>query len=380
MKVFSNYVKLITKMDCRKEAWKTSRPQFSEENLNFDKVTEMDLSLNSMMVYGIEMRSSVIIRDLIFSLRPIEGWALSTRSMPVNLDTIRLAEEFSDDHKAYKGITDMFDALDSGKSRDQARGVLPCAASSTYTFTIDFRVLMTFCKTMEKLSPEIFSIVCIPLLAATNTVEDYQNTTVASAAEYYVIDEQEKINGIQQVGNMVIGHYKMKMALASQFLRQHYSKIKIGIWNDIHRYKVMNLSQNSMIDVVFYVDVNSYARLMAMRAHWVLDWSQDMWGGIVGDFVKNMSTEEFWEFLPNGGGKTDPYWADVYNRVLHEDPGLPCPIMCEWPEMLEGKIAEVGNSHITDQYRMLIKEGFIKDNPDNIHRKLYNKIKQEKGL
>jgi hypothetical protein len=84
-----------------------------------------------------------------------------------------------------------------------------------------------------------------------------------------------------------------------------------------------------------------------------------------------MTAEEFWNFIPNGGGRPDPYWADVYNRVLMEDPGVPCPIMCEWPELLQRKKEEVGESMLMDKYEDLVSAGLIKDNPDNIHRKKY---------
>lgn len=373
MKVLKPYAKVIAKMDARKQAWKTSRPMFSEENLNFDKVAEMDLSLNSMLVYTIEMRSSVIFRDLVFSLRPLEGWALSTRSMPITRDTIRMSSEFSDCHDQYACIINMFDMLDSGKSRDQSRDVLPLGVSSTYTFTIDFRVLMSFIKNLEIIDTDLFNLYGKMLLDATDTWYEYKRTTVRSSLEYYQIADCEREYGTREVGNMMIGYFEMKSALASQFLRQHYSKVKIDIWNMIEDYGYFNLfmTQRSTVGVCFYIDSNSYARLMSMRSHWVLDWSPDMWGGLVGDYIRNMSAEDFWEFTPAGGGKPDPYWADCYNRVTLEDPGVPCPIMTEWRGALEHRRREIGDNPILDMYERLFNEGFIKDNPDNEHRVLF---------
>jgi len=371
MKVHEPYVKMLGKMDYRKEAWKTSRPKFTEENLHFDKIADMDLSLNSMLVYTLEIRSSVIFRDLLFSLRPMEGWALSTRSMPINRDTVCLSAEFEGAHGEQEKIDAMFNKLENGESRDSARGVLPCTVSSTYTLTIDFRVLMSFCKTIKEKCPRLFKLYCVSMLDATGTTKDFENTTVKSAYEYYAIQPAERIAGVTKAGNMIIGNYTMKYALAAQFLRQHYSKIKISLWTDIENYFNLNLSQDSLVEVAFYIDANSYSRLMSMRSHWVIDWSYDMWGAIVGDYIDEMSTKEFWEFIPNGGGKEDPYWADVYNRVLLEDPGLPCPIMCEWPEMIARKKLEVGDSILMRKYEALAEEGYINDNPENEHRKKY---------
>jgi len=103
-----------------------------------------------------------------------------------------------------------------------------------------------------------------------------------------------------------------------------------------------------------------------------------MWGDLINDYIADMSVVEFWDFLPNGGGKRDPYWADVYNRVLRKDPGIPCPIMCEWPEMIDKKEEEVGSSLITNMYKALFEGGFIKDNPDNEYRKLYLQLGEKK--
>ena len=201
--------------------------------------------------------------------------------------------------------------------------------------------------------------------------EMYKKSNFRSSLEYHRIDENELINGSHTTGNMIHGHYKFKLALASQFLRQHYSKIKIGLWNITSEYYDLDLRQSDPIDVVFYTDVRSYHHLMALRSHWVLDHSLDMWGTIVGDYIKDMTPAEFWDFTPAGGTKIDPYWADVYNRVILEDPGIPCPIMTEWRGAIEERRKETPDSPVLDMYERLFDEGFIKDNPFNQHRLKY---------
>ena len=379
MKTLDTYVKLLGKMDHRREAWKTSRPLFTEETMEFDKIEQMDLSLNSMCVYTFEMRSSVFFRDLIFSLRPMEGWALSTRSMPISRETVCLSSEFEQYPEEYIGVEEMFNKMEAGASRDQARDCLPLSVSSTYTFTLDYRVLISFCKNMQELNPYLFTGYCVPMLQVAGIdTKEYTDTSIRSSLEYYRIDEKELIGGIHKTGNMIHGHYPMKMALASQFLRQHYSKIKIGLWNIAYDYFDLGLTQASIMDVVFYTDINSYHRLMAMRSHWVLDHSPDMWGDIVGDYIKDMTPMEFWMFTPAGAGKKDPYWADCYNRVLLEDPGVPCPIMTEWRGALDIRRQETPLSPVLDMYEQLFDEGIIRDNPDNEHRiKYFSLLEQQ---
>lgn len=379
MKTAKPHVKLITLMDGRESAWMASRPKFSKENLHLGEIGKMDLSLNSMKAYTLEFRSSSFFRDLVFSLRPISGWALSIRSMPISRDTLRTSEEFRHLHDDDKQIDDMLVYLEEGGERDNVRGMLRMSISTVYTVTLDHRVLLGFCKAMDRLNRDLFNIYGVLILNAVNGWDDYDSCNYADVGKYYEINDDERQGGerTERVGGMIFGYYNMKVALASQFLRQHYSKIKIGFWNKIPNYFNESISQSDNIEVAFYIDKQSYAGLMSLRSHWVIDWSMDMWGGIVSDYIKGMPTEDFWEFIPNGAGKEDPYYADVYNRILGEDPGLPCPIMCQWPEMLDRKKKQVGDSPLIQKYYDLFAEGYVLDNPDNENRVKYLKLQEE---
>jgi len=377
MKTIAPYVKCIATMDEREHAWKASRPKFSEEHLHLDEIGKMDLSLNSMRVYTLEFRSSALFRDIIFSLRPISGWALSTRSMPINRESLATSSEFSHFPEDDGQIDKMLQYLDEGGERDNVRGMLRMSVSTVYTVTLDHRVLLGFLRSLKLLNSKLFDLYGKMILDAIFGWKDFENCTYNMVHDFYMINDKEKgEERTKKAGGMIFGYYNMKVAMASQFLRQHYSKIKIGFWNMIPDYFDSSISQSDKIDVAFYIDQKSYHRLMSMRAHWVIDWSMDMWGGIISDYIKDMTTEEFWEFIPNGGGKKDPYWADVYNRVIGEDPGLPCPIMCEWKAMLDLKSNQVGDSLLLQYYYKLFDEGFIVDNPNNKYRKQYTAMKE----
>lgn len=372
MKTYEPYVKMIGVLDDRISAWNTSRPNFKPGDIPLEEVEQMDLSLNSMKVYTLEIRSSVIFRDLIFSLRPIQGWAQSTRSAPLDRDTLRISDEYSEFKEDNDKISEMISRFEDGESRDKVRGLLTTTISTVYTIVIDHRVLMGFLKSLEQINEAVFLRYGTLFLKATNGFSDYSKSTVKPIHPFVSINEKERgEERTEKAGSMIFGYYNMKCAMAAQFLRQHYSKIKIGYWDMLPNLFDTSLSQSDTVDVAFYIDEMSYARLMSMRSHWALDWSMDMWGALIGDYIKDMTIEEFWHFLPNGGGKKDPYWADVYNRVLRKDPGIPCPIMCEWPAMISRKEAEVGYSPVIQKYYDLADCGLIIDNPKNEHRMKY---------
>ena len=110
---------------------------------------------------------------------------------------------------------------------------------------------------------------------------------------------------------------------------------------------------------------------MSLRSHWFADWSNDMWGQIVGDYIKDMSVEEFWDFLPNGNGKEDPYHRDMISRVKGEEHNLPCPIMCETPSLIKRRLQIHGKNPIISKYIELLYSGYFTDNPSNEFRQMY---------
>lgn len=380
MKTLDPYVKLVGMVDGREHAWRVSRPALDEEDLQagLNKVYEMDLSLNSLKVFILEFRASTIFRDMVFSLRPLDGWALSTRSLNLTKDSLSISSEFND-VEGYESGLKMIDLCDKGHSRDKTRDLLPTTTSTLFTVSMNGRVLISFCKSIEELNPRLFDLYCKKMLEATGMEDEYIKSTIKPVHPFLQITDNERLMGVGHSthGEEVVGYYKVKLALASQFLRQHYAKVKIGYWNNVSNYFNYMPLQSEEIEIVFYTNREAYHGLMSMRCHWALDWSMDMWGGIASDYIKDMRPSEFWDFLPYSNKGGDPYWADVYNRVLHADPGIPCPVMCEWPEMIERKHNDIGDSIILEKYEDLFKYRFIRDNPENIHRKKYLEIQNE---
>jgi len=375
MKAIDPHVKCLAIMDEREAAWKTSRPNIEDTSLG--GISAMDFSLNSMKVYTLEFRSSILFRDLVFSLRPIDGWALSSRAVPATVDSVQLSSEFGSNTQDYNSILDMLNLVDNGVNQDKARELLPMSTSTMFTVTMNHRVLMGFLKSIHEINNRLFDLYGKMILDAVDGWDDFKISKVSPVHKFCTISANEFNNkGLSLAGDMIFGCYNMKIALSSQFLRQHYSKIKIEWWNLASDYFGITTNQSGKVYVAFYIDKEAYAKLMSIRAHWVADWSIDMWGELVGDYIGDMSSEAFWEFLPNGGGRKDPYFEDSYNRILRKDPGLPCPIMCEWPELIDIRKQQIGNSVVLWQYEKLVHNGYIKDNPKNEHRMKYINTKE----
>lgn len=366
-------VKLISVCDNRERAWKYSRPGFDHSNLDMENIGSMDMSLNSLCTLTFEITSSIMFRDFLFSIRPISAWARSSRSAPLTKSNLSLSDEFHD--WGSSGIDKTLKLIEQGVPQDKAREHLPMTLSTSYTISMDFRTVCGLLKTMVYMGKDLYNIYGIQFENEIEHISGFKSNKVKDFYNNYALTECEmESSKLTRVGDMRYGSYLMKAALASQFIRQSRSIVKTNIWNMISWKGYLMASkiyQHNLIRVSFYSSVKAYDNLMRLRSHWFADWSNDMWGSIVGEYVKDMSVEEFWNFIPNGNGKADPYYRDMLSRVNGEEHNLPCPIMLEYPDLIYQRLHEQGENPIIHKYINFVELGLIKDNPNNELRKAY---------
>lgn len=364
------YVKKLGSMDYRTEAWKTSRPGFDFSKFQLSDVGYMDISLNSMKVYTLEIRSSIYFRDLLFSMRPIHPWAQSLRSRPMEEKNLIVSSEYGYNEKQQTAIKKASRMLADGVPQDLVREVLPMALSTVYTVTIDLRTLIGFLNMISEIKFLSDNYLYV-FLEALDDIDEYLLNQIRSFKDFYLLNQPEYKIRTEWAGSMIFGSYIMKSALMSQFIRKHNSLVKTDLWN-LAYINAHDFYQSDKFQVAFYIDGHQYESMIKLRSHWFSDWSYDMWGYIVGDYIKNMSAEDFWNFIPNGAGKPDPYFGDTISRVTGEENSIPCPIMCEAPYLIDKRLEELGDNPVIQKYLEI--KSFIPDNPDNEYRKMYERL------
>lgn len=366
-------VTLINVSDQREEAWRFSRPGFDHSNLDMEEIGAMDMSLNSTCMLTFQIHSSIAFRDWLFSIRPIFPWARSSRSAPLTNSNTVISSEFNmvGDERIRQVLRD----IAQGVPQDQARENLPLSMSTAYTVTMDFRTVCGMIRTMHYMNKDMFDTYGLLFNSCMTKIPGYDRHKVKPFMDAYILtDEEIRADGTLTTGNMVFGSFKMKAALMSQFLRTSHAIVKTALWNKIHSggYEQMALfTQKDIFKVAFYMDKDAYDNLMRLRSHWFADWSNDMWGSMINDHTMNMTTAEFWNFIPNGNGKADPYHRDMISRVTGEEHNLPCPIMLEYPDLIQQRLELHGGNPVIWRYVDLVEQGFIKDNPSNELRRQY---------
>lgn len=364
-------VKLVNISDSRENAWVFSRPTFDHSDLDMNKIGSMDIGLNSLCSLTFEITSSVAFRDWLLSIRPIYCWARSSRGVPLDKQTI--SAEFG--LEGLSNLSNVIYNINKGVDQDEAREGLPLSMSTSYTVMMDFRTCVGMIKTMLKIDKDMFDIYGRQFILETDHIPGFDKSKVKDFLGIYLpTNKDRELNPLSHMGSQIAGKYLMKSALSAQFIRSSQAKVKNGLWDYIYNKGYMSLSTMIQADrffMYFYMDSAAYRKMMQMRSHWFADWSNDMWGNIIGDYTRGMSTDEFWDFIPAGNGKIDPYAEEIMNRVKGEDTNLPCPIMLEQPDLIGKRFDTFGYNQIIGRYNDLAAEGYIKDNPDNKYRRMY---------
>ena len=358
---FEPFVKLLGVMDHREQAWKISRPNSWEETWNERQLETLDVSLNSMKMYHFHIRSSIMVRDLLFMMNPVHAWARATRSQELNHDTLKESSEYD---YGQAGIDHFISMLENGAIESEARRVLPMSLSTEYSVVVDHRTIIGFLRTLEAINCDIYAKY-LPLF--TEHIPEYELSNVKSFYSTYAIHSHDYPNGHSVSKGMITAFVKIPLMLAGQFIRQQKGKMKSSLFNMTRSLAF----QGDMVSILITIDEESYRSMIRKRCHWFADWV--MWDDIVYDYIKDMDTKEFWDFLPYSKGE-DPYFMDMIGRVtnpISTTSDLPCPVMCEYPDFVMQRHARFGDNKINNKWMDLVDEGYIKYNPMNELYKQY---------
>ena len=366
-------IKLIQVADSRKEAWQFSRPTFNHGDMDIADAVKMDIGFNSVCMLTFQIKSSMLFRDFIFTLRPLMCWAMSSRDVPFTKDNITISDEF--ESWGQDGIDEAIERVANGEHQNQARQSLPMTLSTQFTINLDFRSACGLIKSMKAIDDDLYECYGVLLEEAMKDVPGFEGNQIKSFEKSYLFSKDEGFKKpVEKLGGMINGCYKMNYAMMAQFLRQSHARIKTGIWDNIRRigyFDSAKFYQSDKLAVEFYIPDADYSRLMSVRSHWFADWATDMWGGMIGDYTKDMTTEEFFNFIPCGNGKPDPFYYHTLKRVDRDDLNEPCPIALESPKLIAERFEAQGDNPVIQRYIEMAALGLINDNPDNELRKRY---------
>jgi hypothetical protein len=402
-------VVLIGSLNCKRDAWVLSRPHLDHSNLDIKEIEKMDIPVNGMSHYVFHINSSLLFRDLMLTLRPIVPWARSNRTTPMSNKNMFLSGEYKGlkDYALQVMMNSMYEDIKSGIPQDFAKKKLPMAANTEFTISVDDRTLVSFLKVLYLHNKDLYEAYGKLFLKAMEKEEDYllSRHTVDIFDKLALSEAEVKAIGTtNEYLESFTGVYELSLNLASQFIRQHFAKIKNGLYNMIDQKPLLQLVYIRCFDtipVALYTDRATFRRTLSVRSCFFGQWDHagsDSWSNILDPYVKHQTNEEFLKLLPCEGVCTQcKIFEDMKPRLqagrvqkiirggkevtITGEVNPPCAILIEKPEMIDFRVKKYGsNSVVSQKWVALVEAGLIKDNPENSNRVEYEKNVRLYGL
>ena len=381
-------VELIDKCDGRLEAWKISRPYLEDAKL--EDITSMDLMVNAIAGYILHIRSSILMRDLLFTLRPAPAWAQSNRVIPFTEQTVNFSSEyrhFNDDYleQAKEYILEQINY----KPQDEVKKHLPMAFSTEYTIFLDDRTLVTFLYSLRFHNLELYEAYAPLFLEAIGQDESYilNRRTKDLWPHYALTNEEYRAElGTKSYLDSVVIVTEVSANLMAQVIRTSNNKYHNELFNLVNNSTLSQLTSLKCSDplrVVIYSNEPTWSKVRGVRSCWCAQWDQpdnSSWEHIIGHDVADLTPAEFLACLPCRGNHNNcSLYEDLLGRRDCVDHNIYCPILAEMPSLVD-KRKQKYNSQGTliEHWEQLVAEGMIKDNPDNEDRKIYEQAIQTK--
>lgn len=389
-------VKLLGSYDERIKAWQISRPYLDEKDINLHDIESMDLAVAGAASYSLYFRSSILFRDILFTLRPAIGvWARSQRTVPFDEDNLFISGEYKgvDDDYLVGAIQEVYKCLDNGMPQDYAKKKLPMATSTEFSISMDDRSLVAFLKMLKIHNEDLYNAYGKRILAAIGKDDSYvDNRNCRDIFDKLKVSDSEydAVGTTRECLEMFIGSFKQSNNLMAQFIRQHYSTVKNELYNKIDRKPITEWYKEMCDDesvVVLYADKESFRKVLSVRSCWFGQWDKEdnsSWSSVIGPYDENLSDSEFLALLPcKGNCKNCGIYKDMEARISCTEVNPPCPVLLQKPSIVDarGKKYE-SDSRVFKKWESLVKSGMIKDNPNNEDRVKYEealKLKDDKS-
>lgn len=368
-------IELISRQDDSQKVWLISRPHLSEHDPELMKIKTMDLPVNDFDKLTFKITSSLLIRDLLYHIRPSADWARSNRTTRINKETLFYSSEYkyneykdSDDlhrfEKTHEYITDENTNLDIRKDR------FPYSVSTDYCWGCDIRTLISLLRSMKKYTPYIFEVYGKLFLDALGMkfeeLPPSSDSIINEIACYQDFGDNSTVK-VDDTFGVVMIQYTGKGSLLSQFIRQHRARVRSSLIYRLRSFKTFEqaayLNQDELFTMQSITTKELAQKLMKTRACWFSKQdkkSKSSWSAIVSALIKETGMK-FEECLPCDGCLDKcPWKSEQLARCLANKPGEskgevnpPCVLITGLPQL--GKLRKAKFNSDSELYQHWLK-------------------------
>lgn len=362
-------IKLVGSYDGREKAWRHSRPHLKQDDPVMQDIQNLNLPVNGFAVYHFEITAPIIVRDLLYMIRPSNDWARSSRAEVITEDNVYYSSDFKE---IFEGNSAPFakishrKSLDMSLPQDERKQYFLYAFMCDFSFMVNARVLSNLIYTLEG---SVFDNYAQLFKAALGDIKLVPHdkfkmwnqlcltnyTLNAFKSEIKEIDERVLVT-VDSVTDLVTVTAKMKGNLSSQFQRQESGIVRSELINKIRDAKsIKDLPIAQYYEVVSQVTVSRDVALKIIRTR--SDWFAQMdnnglgsWSRIVAEMIKILNPD-INDLIPCGKDYHKcPWLANQLNTIYGGNPNfkgdvnLPCPFITGIPEVYDLRVRKFGHA------------------------------------
>lgn len=399
MKFQKFQVQILQQTDVTKDAWLISKPtaQYeSEEELDevIEGMVTQDLPLSAFKHFDLAIKSSLLFRDLLFTIRPCIAWCSSFRVNPITEEYIEIEDSigmYDDLDKAFidSNMQKVYKWYEDGQSNDVLKQWLYLGTMCQYTISIDSRTLMCLIATLHDLDAGAFSY-HIQRLCEVLGFEGFEDLPKASANSLFEklrVNDEFNYSELEPNYDFNISEFTSNEALqvgilnvvvdastGGQFLRQHFSLMRNQMFDIVKKYGYKYTCMYTCKDRFRYISfgpIQNFHKLCSKRICWAAHFDhsyerskQISWADIVDPIIGKLDVHEFAKLLPcRLAYQNCEIVEEMKTRLDHNiDKNPPCPIFTGDPSWIEKRVEYIkSDSRIMDYWLKMKENGLIKE-------------------
>ena len=397
-------VEVLRSIDSTEEAWLTSKATIKYDNEDELKKTvkemaSQDLPLSAFKQYHLRIESSILFRDLLFTIRPCIAWSSSFRINPIRPGNIFLEstiEPLKDRLVIlHESLEEAYKWFEGGRPLDEVKTFLPVATMTQYVVSIDSRTLMCVIATLYDMDKLGFAYHIMKLcnvlgysdygeLPKTSANSLYNKLCTGDTVNYSMLTPNEsfRISEYKEYSDYCAELTTITdLSTAGQVLRQHFSLMRYQGFDVVKTLGYVGVLREftcqDRLKCIAVGQVESFKQLIRRRICHVVHWDSEYetskiisWADILKPMISGISTKEFASLLPCKCNWKKCSVSEETRLRLWKNKGVAgtvpdantvCPILVGDPSLVQ-KRKEFYNSNscIMSKWEDLVAEGFIR--------------------
>jgi hypothetical protein len=329
-------------------------------------IRKLDLPVHSFAYVNFEITGSILLRDVLYHVRPSSDWARSNRTTVINESTLFYSGEYKDgalDKDRWKACTNQSENLDTRKDK------FPYMVSTDFCWGCDLRTLSTVLNSMEVEIPILYKVYGELFKIALQSAglselppgrKNYFSSLAISELFIHDDDNKEVDVYIDRKFDICNIQYRGKGSLLSQFIRQHVARVRSSLITRLMNpdlksiYDVSDLAQDELFDMQVITTVEGARKLIATRACYFAKFDMDSrssWSDIVTQLIKTFGGD-LQNYIPCvGQHELCPWKTEQLARCIAGNPNgstgevnPPCPYITGLPESIKLRKAKFNSN------------------------------------